>query len=166
MLEVITVFLVAVTMALPLAHALEWPGKRRLDPDTYRAVQTIYYPGFTIGGFSEVVGIAAATALLWTTPLAAPEFAGILTALVSLVAMHIVYWVVTHPVNKFWLEDVDLERLGSRFFGVDGSHKKRRLDAGDRELWTRLRDRWEYSHAVRAVLAVIALLGLLLGISK
>src|SRR5205809_327776 len=37
-------------MGLSLAHALEYPGKRRLDRETYLKAQTIYYPGFTIGG--------------------------------------------------------------------------------------------------------------------
>ena len=45
-----SLLLVAVTMGLSLAHALEFPGKLRLDEPTYRAVQAIYYPGFTIGG--------------------------------------------------------------------------------------------------------------------
>jgi hypothetical protein len=45
-LTVVTVFLVAVAMSLALAHALELPGKMRLDRKTYHAVQSIYYPGF------------------------------------------------------------------------------------------------------------------------
>jgi hypothetical protein len=44
-LEVVTVFLVGVAMSMALAHALEYPGKLRLDERTYLAVQTIYYPG-------------------------------------------------------------------------------------------------------------------------
>ena len=42
-LKVATVFLVSVDMATSLAHALEFPGKLRLDERTYLAVQTIYY---------------------------------------------------------------------------------------------------------------------------
>ena len=55
-LEVVTVFLAAVAMSLALAHALELPGKLRLDKDTYVAVQSIYYPGFTYGGLGEGTG--------------------------------------------------------------------------------------------------------------
>jgi hypothetical protein len=51
--QVVTVFLVPVTMSLALAHALELPGKMRLNKETYIAVQTIYYPGFTYGGFGD-----------------------------------------------------------------------------------------------------------------
>jgi hypothetical protein len=40
------------------AHALELPGKLRLDRDAYLAVQTIHYPGFTIvGGIGEAGGL-------------------------------------------------------------------------------------------------------------
>ena len=48
LLHILTVILVAIAMALSLAHVLELPGKLRLDRDTYLKVQTIYYPGFTL----------------------------------------------------------------------------------------------------------------------
>ncbi len=41
LLQVITVFLVAVAMSLALAHALEFPGKLRLSRQAYLATQTI-----------------------------------------------------------------------------------------------------------------------------
>jgi hypothetical protein len=48
---------------------LEFPGKQRLDEPTYRAVQAIYYPGFTIGGLvGEFGGMIALVALLILTP--------------------------------------------------------------------------------------------------
>ena len=50
-LQVITLVLVAVGVSLTLAHALELPGKMRLRKEEYVAVQSIYYPGFTIGAF-------------------------------------------------------------------------------------------------------------------
>jgi hypothetical protein len=63
-LEVIAVFFTAVAMSLWLAHALEFPGKMRLDGQTYRTVQTIYYPGFTVGGVGEPLAAVATLALL------------------------------------------------------------------------------------------------------
>ena len=45
--EVVAVLVVAIVMALSLAHALELPGKLRLSKEDYLAVQPIYYPGFT-----------------------------------------------------------------------------------------------------------------------
>src|SRR5262245_13404198 len=56
-LQVLAVLLVAVATCLALAHALELPGKLRLSKDTYLAIQPIYYPGFTIGGASEPLGM-------------------------------------------------------------------------------------------------------------
>jgi hypothetical protein len=48
-LQVLTVMLAAVTMALSLVHALEFPGKLRLKKEQYLAIEPIYYPG-SIGG--------------------------------------------------------------------------------------------------------------------
>jgi hypothetical protein len=56
--------LVAVSMSMAFTHVLEFPGKMRLDQQTYVAVQTIYYPGFTIGGFAEPLSLMATLALL------------------------------------------------------------------------------------------------------
>ena len=42
-LKVLTVVLVAVAMAMSLAHALELPGKMRLSKEVYLRAQRIYY---------------------------------------------------------------------------------------------------------------------------
>jgi hypothetical protein len=52
-LIVATIFLASIIMSLSLAHALELPGKMRLCKESYVKTQTIYYPGFTIGGLAE-----------------------------------------------------------------------------------------------------------------
>ena len=52
---------------LVLAHALEFPGKLRLNKETYLNMQMIYYPGFTIGGMVGEAGGLATLALLWAT---------------------------------------------------------------------------------------------------
>jgi hypothetical protein len=67
-LQVLTVLLVAVAMAVTLAHALELPGKMRLTKDVYYTMQPIYYPGFTIGGFAEPAGMLLTVILLFFTP--------------------------------------------------------------------------------------------------
>jgi len=104
-LQVLTVILVAVAMALALAHALELPGKMRLDKETYYAMQPIYYPGFTIGGgIGEAGGTISTIILLFLTPLGSTRFWLTLLALLGLVGMQAVYWLFTHPVNKFWVE--------------------------------------------------------------
>ncbi len=84
--EVLTVVLVASTMGLALAHALEWPGKIRLDREQYLAVRPIYYPGFTIGGgVAEAGGMLATLTLLLMTSAGSAAFwliAGTLAALI------------------------------------------------------------------------------------
>jgi hypothetical protein len=159
-LQVVTVFFAAVAMSLSLAHALELPGKMRLEKDTYLALQEIYYPGFTYGGLGEGLGMVATLLLLFLTPADSPAFWWILTAFIALLAMHAVYWLVTHPVNKFWLKDTRLQGLGGEFFALDPMKKGTAAEA-DAEGWMKLRDKWEYSHVLRAVLAAIALISLI-----
>jgi hypothetical protein len=147
-LQVVTVFLVAVAMSLALAHALELPGKMRLDRETYLAVQGIYYPGFTYGGFGEGFGMVATLVLLLLTPTGSPAFWWTLSALVALVGMQAVYWAVTHPVNKYWLKDTRLQGFGGEFFALDPMNRGAASEAGT-EGWKKLRDKWEYSHVWR-----------------
>jgi hypothetical protein len=53
-LQVVTIMVVSVAMALSLAHTLELPGKLRLTKEQYLAIQQIYYPGFSYGGSSKI----------------------------------------------------------------------------------------------------------------
>lgn len=151
-LQVVTLMLVALAMVPAVAHALEFPAKRRLPQDAYLTVQRIYYPGFTIAGLAEGFSLIAALALVLFTPRGSTSFALSLTALILLLTMHAVYWIVTEPVNKIWLKGQQLSRAGTAFFRMDtGGGRVRESE------WTALRDRWEYSHLVRAVLVTIAL---------
>jgi hypothetical protein len=157
---ILTVIIVAVAFALSLAHALELPGKMRLDKETYYAVQPIYYPGFTIGGASEPFGTILTIIFLFLTPFGGADFWLTLVALLGLLGMQTVYWLVTHPVNKFWVEGESLDRFSSGFFSF-GTNKGRTRPAD----WTELRDRWEYSHVARAGFAFLSLLALVIAIS-
>jgi hypothetical protein len=153
-LQVLAILLVAIAMALTLAHALELPGKMRLAKDAYFATQAIYYPGFTIGGVCEPAALITILVLLILSPTGGAEFWLTLGAFIALLAMHATYWVLTHPVNNFWVQGVQLSRTGTGFFGFDPFG--RTGDAGKPE-WTTLRDRWEFSHVVRAILGVLGL---------
>lgn len=151
-LQVLSVVLVAIGMAMSLAHALELPGKLRLSRDHYIAAQAIYYPGFTIGGFFGEFGAMLATlALLVVTPTGTPRFWLTALAFACLLTMHALYWALTHPVNRFWLKDQALHGAGAAFFdaGIAGA-------PGADQDWTKLRDRWEYSHVARAAFAMAA----------
>ena len=85
----LTILLVSVGMALALAHVLEFPDKRRLGREAYFAVQTIYYPGFTVGGaFGEFGAILATLVLLAVTPVASRGFWPTLVAALAMLSMH------------------------------------------------------------------------------
>jgi hypothetical protein len=149
-LQIMTVMLAAVTMALSLAHALELPGKLRLNKEQYLAVQAIYYPGFTLGGIAEFASIVAALILLTLTPRNSPQFWLVAGALAALVAVQVIFWTMTQPVNKYWLQNTELSRVATRFFETGSA-----ASAGD---WTVMRDRWERSHVLRAIASVLAVL--------
>jgi hypothetical protein len=61
---------------------------------------------------------------------------------------------LTHPVNNFWVKDVKMKRTGTRFFGLSPAPRR----GGQEPEWTELRDQWERSHLIRAVLGVVGLL--------
>ena len=160
-LQIITVCLVAVAMSLSLAHALELPGKMRLGRDAYLSVQSIYYPGFTVGGgIGEAGGMMATLLLVLLTPRESAAFLCTLIALICLVASHLAYWAFTHPVNKCWLQDASLKGFGGAFFRFDPLNR-----AAPEDAWKHLRDRWEYSHVIRAVLAGMGFVCLVVAIA-
>jgi len=164
-LQVSTLLLVLIAMALSLAHALELPGKLRLPREAYMVVQPMYYPGFTLGGLvGEFGGILSTLALLIATPAGSRSFWLILAALFALLAMNAVYWLLTHPVNGFWLRGQKLDRAGAGFFKFDPTGRGR-TSGHPRLNWTALRDRWEYSHVVRAALALAALILLAIAVT-
>jgi hypothetical protein len=157
-LSLVALFLVAVTMGLSLAHALEFPGKLRLDEPAYRAVQTIYYPGFTTGGLiGEFGGMVALVALMTITPTATERFWWAAAALSLVLIGHATYWVVTHPVNAAWLKDTNLTGMSKMFFGV--------FSAPDAD-WKHMRNVWEYSHIARAGLHILAFLSMTLALIR
>jgi hypothetical protein len=157
-LSVIALFLVAVTMGLSLAHALEFPGKLRLDEPTYRAVQAIYYPGFTTGGLiGEFGGMLALVALIILTPTTAERFWWTVAALGLLLIGHATYWVVTHPVNAVWLKDTNLTGMSEMFFGL--------FSAPDAD-WKHMRNVWEYSHVARAGLHILGFLSMTMALIR
>ncbi|GAB1581573.1 DUF1772 domain-containing protein [Phyllobacterium phragmitis] len=156
--HVFALLLLAVAMALSLAHALELPGKMRLPKETYLAVQQIYHPGFTYGGFSEIGGMMALAVLLFLVPFGAERFWWLFASLVLLAAAHLTYWLFTHPVNDFWLKDMGLKGASGLFFSVRAGN-----GTGD---WTQLRDVWEYSHVARAVLAMLSFIAAAVALAR
>lgn len=152
-------FLTAIVMGQALTHVLEMPGKMRLDRDQYYTVQTIYYPGFTVGGIAEPLSIVAAAAALLIAPAGGDAFWLIGGALAALILTQLLFWTVVQPVNRQWLGSARLSGAAEHFFrtGQAGSL------AGD---WTKLRDRWEMGHAARSITATAAFILLLLAIAS
>ena len=97
LLQIVTVFLVGVAMSMALAHALEYPGKMRLDESTYMAVQTIYYPGFTIGGIGELLAVVTLILALVMRSGARP-FGG--PVCICGGCSHAHHFLDSHPTNK------------------------------------------------------------------
>lgn len=157
-LYVLALLLVAVTMGLSLAHALEFPGKLRLDEPTYRGVQAIYYPGFTIGGLvGELGSLVVLAVLLFLVPVESERFWWTAAALALLVACHATYWVVTHPVNSAWLKGTELAGASQMFFGL--------FAAPDAD-WRHMRNVWEWSHVARTGLATLAFISMALAVVR
>src|SRR3712207_1713887 len=153
-------------MALALAHTLELPGKMRLSKDEYIAMQPIYCPGFTIaGGVGEVGGMLSTAVLLFLSPSGSTDFWLTLVALLGLVSMQATYWILTHPVNGFWLEGERLGALSSGFFSFGSERGSGRRGETRPVTWTDLRDRWEYSHVVRAALSAVSFFALVIAIA-
>jgi hypothetical protein len=126
----------------------------RLDEEKYLVVQTIYYPGFTIGGMVGEFGALLATlALLLVTPYSGPAFLLTLIALLLLAAAHAVFWLVNQPANKIWLAKQKLAGAGGAFFSTGGTIAA----SAD---WRSVRERWEYGHIARAVLTFLSLAAL------
>lgn len=157
-LQILAVLLVAAAWAFAFAHAAEYPGKMRLERDAYLTVQTIYYPGFTIGGASEPLASIALAALLAFTPPGTAAFWLTALALAASAATQLIFWLVTQPVNRIWASKLDLGKAGERFFSPDKA-----ASLGD---WTALRDRWETSHLARAALMSVALVALVVAITS
>lgn len=161
-LQVLSLVLVALAMSFVVAHTAELPGKRRLDRDTYLAMQTVYHPGFTLGGITEPASIVSLAMLLLVTPRNTAAFGWVCAALGAVIGMQAVYWLVTHPMNRFWLKGQQLPSASAAFFGVGGGAAAAEYDSLD---WRRIRDRWEYSHVLRAGLAGFGLLALAIAIT-
>jgi hypothetical protein len=157
LVQILTIVFVGIALSPALAHAFEFPGKKRLNRETYVTVQTIYYPGFTLLGVAEPVGLIAAIVLLLLTPRETASFWLTLVASIGLLGMQLVYWTFTHPTNKSWLQaaGTTVGDLGAGFFAFDPAGRSAsQTNAG----WTKLRDRWEYSHIARAALAFLSFL--------
>jgi anthrone oxygenase-like protein len=128
----------AMAMSAAVSHAMELRPKMRYEPPVYVRLHRTLYPNFgRIAGPAEVVAVVTTAVLAWWTRKQQPAaFPLVSTAAGCLAAAHGIFWGVVQPVN------VEMVKWP--------------LDAIPAD-WARVRDRWEYGHAVRAGLVTIAL---------
>ena len=146
-----TVLIVVLATVPAVAHALELPGKMRLSKDEYAVMQRVYYPGFTFAGLAEPAGILLILILILK---GSADVVWLAIALAGLIAMQVIYWVITHSANKVWISGERLSRASEGFFAVGARSEK--------PGWVALRNRWEYSHVARAGCSTISLTSLLI----
>jgi hypothetical protein len=136
----IAAMLVALSTSAAVAHLLEMPAKLDYDGAMWlRLLQTLYPPAF-----GPVSGIAEAAAVLVVAGLTyrvrrRPAFLWTLIAAACMVAAHTAFWLWVSPVNAV------LVPLTPDALPAD---------------WMRLRNQWEYTHAARALLQMVALAAL------
>jgi len=133
----ITLVLSALAIGAPFAHALEMPARRAYDPALYVTVTHTLYRYFGIvGGMIEVGAVAAA--VIWavgrwrTSPASARGWAA--TGAACLVLAHVLFWLLIAPVNEAFAAWTPTAVPPD---------------------WTRFRDQWEFTHAVRAGLFLL-----------
>jgi hypothetical protein len=128
----------AVTMTAAFGHLMELPPKMHFAPRLYVALHRTLYPNFgRIAGVAEILAVVTTGALAWRLrkqrskayPLTA-------SAAGALAAAHGAFWSLVSPANTT-MANWPLDSIPPD--------------------WTRWRNRWEYTHAVRALLITGAL---------
>lgn len=133
----LTIMLTALSLAPALAHLLEMPAKMTYDGPLWLKVQQTLYGAFgTFGGAFEVGALVTAVVLMILVRDRRPAFGWTLVGAVCVVAAHAAFWIWLAPVNA---------TIAAATTGT--------LPAD----WMGLRNQWEYTHAARAVLQILAL---------
>jgi hypothetical protein len=131
-----SILFTAFALAPGLAHLFELLNKMKLEAREYYIVQQIY-AGWAFLGSLGIFSLLGTLALTVTAYRRRKPHALPLAALICIVATMIIFWVFTYPVN------------------VETDNWTKMVPD-----WSSLRMRWEYSHAVSAVLNSVALVSL------
>lgn len=129
--QLLAIVLTALALVPAAAHVIELPNKLPMPREDYLTVQRMYR-GWNFSGY---VVVAALFTTLWLAGLSdgdarVPAF----IAFLAILATQFVFWGYTYPVNR-------------------RTHNWTLVPAD----WERLRDRWEISHAISALLNFLAL---------
>ena len=138
----ITLLLATFTLIPGMAHLLEMPHKMQLTVESYATVQYIYQ-GWAWLGIIQVGAILFTGILLLYERRTGGSFSLILVAFICLLLTLVIFFIFTYPAN-----------IATNNWAVLPLN------------WTQLRQQWEYSHAVNAVLEMIAYILLLFAMLK
>ena len=134
----ITILLTAVLMTMGFTHL--WQLPHRMDYDGTLWLETLrFYIKFGPAGPGPVIEVAAVQSAILVAFLVRdrrPAFAWTLVAAISLVVSLGIWWAFIYPVNT------ELLRWTTETLPQN---------------WTDFRDQWEYTHAARAGLMLVAL---------
>lgn len=143
-LRFITIMLTAFSLSAAFAHLLEMPAKLTYDGALRLYLLQTLYPYFVkISGIYEIGAVVAALMLVFVHRKHPPVFRWTLLGASCLVATHIIFWIWVVPVNTALLP------LSPETLPPD---------------WERLRDQWEFAHASRAFLQIVALAALVISV--
>ena len=134
----LTIVFVGFGMGPAIGHLLEMPAKMTYDGALWlKLLQTLYPPAFgPVGGTVEGVAAILSIVLAFLVRRRGPAFRWTLLGSACMVAAHVSFWLWVAPVNSVML------KLTPETLPAD---------------WTHLRNQWEYTHATRAILQLIAL---------
>jgi hypothetical protein len=136
-----SILLTALCLGPGLAHLLALPNKLRFSRDAYFTAQQVYR-GWAWLGALIFAAIFATLVLAILERRRSEKSLGALAAFSCLVAAQAVFWIFTFPANQ--------ATRNWTFIPPD---------------WIQLRLRWEYSHALGALLTLAALVVLVLSVT-
>ena len=132
-----TIMLVALSMGMAFSHLLEMPAKMAYDGVLWlKLLKTLYWGYGTIGAVIEVGAVITSVVLAYLVRHHHKVFIWTLTGAICMVAAHVSWWIWVRPVNV-------------RLFPLTAATLPTN--------WMQLRNQWEYTHAARAILQIIAL---------
>lgn len=132
-LQLAAILLTAIAMSAGWAHLLEMPNKMGLSREDYLTVQQIYR-GWALLGFAVVGALMASAALTFVERGSGATFRFALAGTVLVALTLVVFFGFTFPANQATRNWTSLP-----------------------DDWEALRRQWEASHAVSAVLYLLAL---------
>jgi hypothetical protein len=145
-LRFLTIMLTALSMSAAFAHLLEMPAKLAYGGALWLDLLQTLYPMFgKVSGVCEIGAVVAAAVLVVAVRKRRRAFPWTLLAASCLAAAHAIFWIWVSPVNAA------LVPLSPETLPPD---------------WERLRDQWEFAHASRAVLQIVALAALVISILR